>query len=186
MHLSWPIIQTHSFSIFHQPCIGRVLPAMAHMYPNALVEANVLATEVPNIEIAPKGINVRLHGLIEFYVTQNVTNATTSTPHFTFATNVDITLNVSVTLRDLKIVAEFTDYNIDLSLNRTDIGDVNIGYLQFVVNIFMMTSIMPRLDLMGEAGFQLPVIKDVEYLNPSIVFLENAIYAGVDAHFTGI
>ena len=98
-----------------------------------------------------------------------------STPRFYFNSTVDV--------YGLDVTTRITDYDFTVALNRTEIGDVNVGRVHVMLDIAMVTAVVQRLNQLGQRGVRLPMIKHVSFGQPLMTLYDDCVFVGVNVTY---
>ena len=97
-----------------------------------------------------------------------------------------LTSTVSTTSRRVDVTTRITDYDFTVALNRTEIGDVNVGRVHVMLDIAMVTAVLQRLNQLGQRGVRLPMIKHVSYGQPLMTLYDECVFVGENVTYTPV
>ena len=161
-----------------QPCIGEVVPQLGKLYPNSDVWLNIRVTTAPVIDVTPSGVQTHWTAMVAYYViTANNTSA------FLFSTKVNISFDLTVKLVKLSLTAHVQSYRLNMSLVKSSIGDIHVSALTFVMDLALAEYVIPRLNVVGATGFELPSLKHLTYENPEFQMLSASLFVAVDLKY---
>ena len=98
--------------------------------------------------------------------------------NFLFSINSDAYFNATVDVYGLDVTTRITGYDFTVALNRTEIGDVNVGRVHVMLDIAMVTAVVQRLNQLGQRGVRLPMIKHVSYGQPLMTLYDDCVFVG--------
>ena len=177
------ILRTTCASVL-EPCFGFFFPQTATQYPHSDVRIRVVTTDEPIVSMHVSHARVALQGRVEFYaVPDDVTTNNNNNTHLLFSINAHGTFHVHVKLENMTLVGEILDYDVDFSLETSNIGSMSDPYVYLLTDLVTYSVVVPRLNELGAAGIKLPMIEHVSLANPTIQLLTEAVYIGVDVAY---
>ena len=118
---------------------------------------------------------VALQGRVEFYAIPDDVTANNNNTHLLFSINAYGTFHVDVKLENMTLVGEILDYDVDFSLETSNIGSMSDPYVFLLTDLVTYSVVVPRLNELGAAGIKLPMIEHVSLANPTIQLLTEAV-----------
>ena len=122
-------------------------------------------------------------GIVEFYATNTAVDDDENSSSFLFSINSEAYFNATVDVHGLDVTTRITDYDFTVTLNRTEIGDVNVGRVHVMLDIAMVTAVVQRLNQLGQRGVRLPMIKHVSYSQPLMTLDDDCVFVGVNVTY---
>jgi len=68
----------------------------------------------------------------------------------------------------------------DFALITSEIGNINVGLFQTILNIMFYKGIIPQVNKLLANGFTLPTLDGISLVNPSVGYGDNFIYVNTD------
>lgn len=164
-----------------QPCIGILVPKIGQLYPHSDVFMAMIVTQAPVVDVTPHGVLSNWTGIVEYYVrTRDPAHAQTK---FLFSTNVNVSLVLKVAVTNISLVGKIKSFQLDMSLLKSDIGNVSMTLLKTVFSMAVDSFVIPRLNAVGKAGLVIPSIAHVTYRNTRLAMLDTSLYIGADLEY---
>ena len=177
------VLQTSCTSLF---CFGALVPQVQQLYPNCTVNVRAYATAQPVVSMQRSQIVTHWEGIVEFYATNTAAGDDENAENFLFSINSDAYFNATVDVYGLDVTTRITDYDFTVTLNRTEIGDVNVGRVHVMLDIAMVTAVVQRLNQLGQRGVRLPMIKHVSYGQPLMTLYDECVFVGENVTYTPV
>ena len=175
------ILNTTCTNIFTNPCIGGLIPQIAKAYPNTTVKIQMDVTQAPTIHVTPSGINGKWVGDVNFLTYDDEKKRDVSL----IQCDVTVTFNLTVAMKGMNITTNIKEFKTDLVVKSSTVGKIDSEKLTVVLNTAIQWFVLPKLNEIGETGFQLPNISDVEFVNPQLRMLDGSLFITVDLKYQG-
>ena len=140
------------------------------------------ATAQPAVSVQKSQVVTHWEGIVEFYATNTAADDDNNAQNFLFSINTEAYFNATVDVYGLDVTTRITDYDFTVTLNRTEIGDVNVGRVHVMLDIAMVTAVVQRLNQLGQRGVRLPMIKHVSYGQPLMTLYDDWCVCGGKRH----
>lgn len=159
-------------------CFGSFFSQISSKYPNSAVEVEMVATSSPVASISPDGVQVDF--------THNVTarvrlpdGSLSTSPLFT--AKVNMTALVSPTLDpNQKLKASVTSLTPAITLTSSTISEITPNKLSAVFDPMAKQFLIPKMNAMGEEGFQLPVHDCIRLKDAALTTFTNCLRITAD------
>jgi len=156
-----------------------ILPQLTKQYPDNLMVIELLSTNSPKGQFTPSGASITAEGdLIMNIVLANGT----MTPAFILqgwvATAGQALLNNQTIYGNLSYLES------TFSLNYSSIGNFDATTLQNLVNVLLSQGIVPGVNVLLEHGIQLPTVRGLEFINPTIGWGSGYVYVSTNVEYT--
>ena len=136
-------------------------------------------TAKPVVSMQQSQVVTHWEGIVEFCATNTVDDD----ENFCFPLTPRFYFNSTVDVYSLDVTTRITDYDFTVALNRTEIGDVNVGRVHVMLDIAMVTAVVQRLNQLGQRGVRLPMIKHVSYSQPLMTLDDDCVFVGVNVTY---
>jgi len=157
-------------------CIGRFLPSVAKLFPNASLELELFADDAPKAVITPEEINGSLSLVLVF-------RARLSNGSLVYLFRTAVTVFVPITPRLNGTVIQGHIERIKISFKVIDSVVGNISTLPTIFSGVKQT-VLDMLNEFGQKGFPLPVIKHVELISPGLTLESHALRLTTDIKYS--
>ncbi|XP_076824710.1 bactericidal permeability-increasing protein-like isoform X1 [Clavelina lepadiformis] len=150
--------------------LADVFPALAQ-YGSSSLEAEVRAPEAPRVHITPAGIGVNGRIELVLYVVLGPGNKPQA---LTISTNVQVTVQP-------RLVGSVVSGTIShLNVAVTGAGGLPVEAINGIINYFLPSQILPALNRVAAAGFDIPGYYGFSVSGASIATRQNALEVGTD------
>jgi len=160
-----------------------IIPQLQTLYPNAVLNELIYAQSVPQFAFTPAGVQLGL----SLALNHSVVLADGSSK-FTDSLGLEFSFGIKAWVgpgssTPSSLYANITETQLTFQVLATDIGTIDLGLLQLLVDIVVPIAV-EMLNKYLNAGFPLPVSTGITLINPQVSFLSG--YAGVaaDIHYS--
>jgi lipopolysaccharide-binding protein len=163
-------------------CFGSLVPKAADLYPNSFVELNMRTTFRPTLTIADNSAVGTFKGQIDVVA---------RTPDGKVGNLLSLGVTVSCILvagiRGNHITSAVTKFSPSVTVISSIFPDIPEeifnGILEYASNAF----IVPKLNEVGLEGFAIPTIDHIDFVGPSLLFINGAVVISTDVSYnTGL
>jgi len=170
---SWSPIRLNTSSF------KELLPALYNDYPNDLLQLNIYSTQPPHAVFTSQGISVLASGNLEMMVVLSNGDLVSA---FTLSGWAQTSGTASLSGQTLSGSLVYLKGNF--TLLSSQIGPFDVGLFDDLLNLLFSHGIIPAVNTILKKGFELPTIKGLTFINPSIGFGQNFIYVSTDVQYT--
>uniref|UniRef100_A0A2C9JKJ7 Lipid-binding serum glycoprotein C-terminal domain-containing protein n=1 Tax=Biomphalaria glabrata TaxID=6526 RepID=A0A2C9JKJ7_BIOGL len=162
-------------------CAGTLIPLLAEKYPNSFVTLTISSSKAPDFNITSNGLGLTLYGTLDL--------STTSASAVVTA-NVVISIAGAAFVRNDRIVgnvAQFRTVLADIDSQRLiSLYTFQISSINKALDDGMNMVVIPQLNAVGDTGIALPVLKDLTFQNPRIVYQDKSVLISTNVQYQGI
>jgi len=149
------------------------------MFPNRLMVLRLYETSEAQTFFSSSGILLTGYGNVDVLV---IEGNGTETLAFTLSGWAE-TSGIAI-LSGQIVSGNLTFLKANFTLDQSNIGYFNPTILIDLVNIFFNDGVVPAINSRLKKGFQLPTVKGLEFVNPTIGYGNRYIYVSTDINFT--
>ncbi|XP_027010619.2 bactericidal permeability-increasing protein-like isoform X2 [Tachysurus fulvidraco] len=166
-------LDTKTFGIF--------IPQIAKQYPGLKMEFLLKAAKEPNISFEPNLMTLEASSTVSAYAIQP--NATLSP---LFILNMNASVSALIYVSGLKVLGKVTLKKIDLTLNTSNVGPIQVKLLDNVAWTILNVAVIPRVNALLKNGYPLPAIGEMNLRNTQLQILKDYVLIGTDVQFGGV
>ncbi|KAK2193986.1 hypothetical protein NP493_4g13041 [Ridgeia piscesae] len=158
-------------------CIGKFIGGVSKQFPNSSVIVHMVSTrgDFPRFTMLAGELRGHLSGMAFFSVrTPNGRHV-----HM-FRAHVNLTISLGVRMGDDRVKAKVANFRTTMKLAHTNIKAVTEPELDAFFKLIADTWIIPKLNELGDIGFELPIFDDFRFVNPEIKIQKGAMQLLVD------
>eukprot|EP01102_Stenamoeba_stenopodia_P008721 TRINITY_DN2539_c0_g1_i1.p1 TRINITY_DN2539_c0_g1~~TRINITY_DN2539_c0_g1_i1.p1 ORF type:complete len:520 (-),score=77.36 TRINITY_DN2539_c0_g1_i1:87-1553(-) len=148
---------------------------LCKMYPDYPMALTLYANAAPVFSADELMISVYVNGTIDVFVI-NASNDWIPT----FSLNAQIYLNGTAAVSANNLVGSLSYLHGDFELLTSEIGNINVGLLQTILNIMFYKGIIPQVNKLLANGFTLPTLYGISLVNPSVGYADNFLIVNTD------
>lgn len=159
-----------------------IIPQLYQQFPNCAMQVLLEATQPPTTQIRNSGILAQIIGAMDVEVIQP--NGTVFSA-FTIAVQVATAGKVGVVPKQSEniITGELEYLNLTMKLAHSNIGNININILNTLVEALVKGMVVPYLNQYLAAGFPIPHVDGVTWLNPQIALQDGYVVISTDIDY---
>ncbi|BFZ19753.1 hypothetical protein BsWGS_22791 [Bradybaena similaris] len=161
-------------------CIGNIIKEISKAYPESWVELRFNSTAVPNANITSQNITASAVADVELFA-----HTPDGGTHYVLTFSLSLSMTAQASIEGEKLIASIIDHSFDVTLVRSDIGEINVRKAKIFFETFLTFVIIPQLNQLGKAGIDLPVSKDVQFLNTKLILQDGVLLVATDAQYKG-
>ncbi|ELR16783.1 LBP / BPI / CETP family, Cterminal domain containing protein [Acanthamoeba castellanii str. Neff] len=169
---SWSPIRLNTNSWAH------ILPQLPQKYPNMEMQAEIVTTSPPTASFAPQGIQVAGPGQIIVSVLP-----ASGSPVNVFALNIQLSTSAKVTVQNGRIYADLTYLNSPVTVAYSNVGTINVSLFDNIIKTLSTDAIVPFFNYYLSHGINIPTIKGVTLINPTIVYGQGYLAIATDISY---
>eukprot|EP01091_Cochliopodium_minus_P020460 TRINITY_DN895_c0_g1_i1.p1 TRINITY_DN895_c0_g1~~TRINITY_DN895_c0_g1_i1.p1 ORF type:complete len:505 (-),score=146.89 TRINITY_DN895_c0_g1_i1:67-1548(-) len=156
-----------------------LIPALYQKYPGLLMELNTSVYQMPQAVFNASGAFISAVTNIYVLVLPN-----NSSPILAFTLQVNVNLAGKANIKSSTIFGDLTFLSASISLYQTSIGNFSVSNLQDVVQL-LIYGVLPIVNQKLSAGFQLPILDNVELVSPTLTFGQDYLAVTTNVQYTG-
>ncbi|GAA6090610.1 bactericidal permeability-increasing protein-like isoform X1 [Tachysurus ichikawai] len=160
-------LDTKTFGIF--------IPQIAKKYPGLKMEFLLKAAKEPNISFEPNLMTLEASSTVSAYAIQP---KATLPPLFIL--NMNARMSALIYISGLKVVGNVTLKRINLTLNTSNVGPIQVKLLDNVVWTILNDAVIPRVNALLKNGYPLPAIGGINLRNTQLQILKDYVLIGTD------
>ncbi|XP_055891159.1 lipopolysaccharide-binding protein-like isoform X2 [Biomphalaria glabrata] len=171
-------------------CAGTLIPLLAEKYPNSLVTLTISSSKSPDVNITSNGLGLTLYGTLDLsttsasaVVTANVVGTSASA---VVTANVVISIVGTASVRGDRIVGRISQFRTTIDSLKSQVGDVDITAINRALDEGMNLILIPHMNAIADAGFPLPVLQDLKFQNPRIIYQDKSLIISTNVQYQGI
>ncbi|XP_068120225.1 bactericidal permeability-increasing protein-like isoform X2 [Hyperolius riggenbachi] len=157
---------------------GIMIPQLNKMYPNMLMKLMLTSPSAPSLNIAPG--NVSLAPVLEVQAYAILPNSSLA-PLFLLKLTTDIFAEVYV--NSSQIVGNLKLDRVQIELEHSDIGSFSVTMMESAMNVFISSSVLPKVNEFLRKGYPLPTLHNVTLENVVLKLYQHYLVLGVDVHY---
>ncbi|KAM9296508.1 bactericidal permeability-increasing protein-like [Gastrophryne carolinensis] len=157
---------------------GLLIPELEKMYPNMLMKLMVASPSAPSLNIATG--NVSLAPKLDIQAYAILPNSSLA-PLFLLNLTTDVLAKIAV--KSSKIVGNLELSRVRINLQHSDVGPFSVVLIESAVNIYLSTTLLPRVNGILSNGFPLPLLDHVQLENVILKEYEHYLLLGADVHY---
>ncbi|XP_027478711.2 bactericidal permeability-increasing protein isoform X1 [Zalophus californianus] len=159
--------------------LGTLIPEVAKMFPNMMVQLNISASSPPHLTVLPTGLIFTPALEVQaFAVLPNSSLASLFVLHL----STNASMEVSATAD--RLVGKLSMDRLLLELKHSDIGPFSVVVLQAIMNYVLSTTVIPRINEWLMKGFPLPLPANIQLFNLVLQSHQNFLLFGADVHYS--
>ncbi|XP_065830579.1 bactericidal permeability-increasing protein-like [Oscarella lobularis] len=159
-----------------------LIPELYAKYPNEAMQLFLTSTSAPYINITSGFINVTAPGRLVAYVR---VNETTLVNAFTLGLTMHATGHASLRRNGSQemVIGNATYLRSDISVVASNVGHFEATSLEAAVNLLYQIGVIPLINKYGAAGFAIPSVDGVTFVNPVVAQGEGYIQISTDINY---
>ncbi|KAJ3602221.1 hypothetical protein NHX12_029980 [Muraenolepis orangiensis] len=165
-------LTTRAFGVF--------IPQIAKMFPGLKMELEVKAVKDPLITMEADKVTLEVISSLTAYAVQ--TNSSLSP---LFVLNMGANVSARVYMTGNKVAGEITLNRMDMSLEKSYVGDFQVTSIQQVFQMLLKVVVLPRINDYLQNGYPLPSMGKFNLVNAQLQALEGYLLIGTDIEFSG-
>ncbi|XP_066918111.1 bactericidal permeability-increasing protein-like [Clytia hemisphaerica] len=171
-----PFLNTKSFEKF--------IPELFKRFPNRPLEFEIQTNKAPSFSISPGNIGISIDVRVKVVV-DKVDGS--KLPVFYLDLTVDAKGSVFVKSvnKQLNVGGNIVDFTFGLSVGGSVIGEVNLPIDDPSVKMLVKGLIIENANPLLNKGFPIPKVDDLDFINPQVSFVKNAIRVDTDINYSG-
>ncbi|XP_022338352.2 bactericidal permeability-increasing protein-like isoform X1 [Crassostrea virginica] len=160
-------------------CIGKMIKPIGTKFPNTTIMLYMKSTSMPNMTVQNGSTVVNAVGDILFFAEQ-------PNGKYTYILTLSATMSttISLTIQKEKVFAKVLRLPIDVKVKESNIP-VSAVALNFIVKGIVSVFVEPKLNDLGQAGFPLPVISSIHFVNTKLTVAQDTLLIATDLKYTG-
>ncbi|KAJ8041435.1 Bactericidal permeability-increasing protein [Holothuria leucospilota] len=152
-----------------------LIPQIAKLYPNMMMQMNLNTTAPPVVSITPDSVGATINGDIAAYV---ILPNKTLAYVFTLGATLKVSADLGFTQSSLTWNSSYV--SADLKLLYTAIDDFKIDRLRSTLQFACKAYIIPALNKYGAQGVPVPSFDDYVFMNPVVTQGQGFLKIGTD------
>ncbi|KAK0062631.1 LBP/BPI3.2, partial [Biomphalaria pfeifferi] len=158
-------------------CAGTLIPLLAEKYPNSFVTLTISSSKAPDFNITSSGLGLTLYGTLDL---------STSSASAVVTANVVISIAGAAFVRNDRIVGNVAQFGTIIESLNSQIGEIDISSINKALDEGMNLMVIPQLNAVGDTGIALPVLRDLTFQNPRIVYQDKSVLISTNVQYQGI
>lgn len=162
---------------------GDVAPYMRKTYPDMPVSVDMAASAHPRLSFGGGQITITAPMDFTFWIH---TSNTTRIEAFVLSSDISFTANVQLTRKtdqSLYLVSQVRLLKMDVSMKRSNVGDVKFSFLIDTFNLLINSIIVPIVNIALQEGIPLPTWDGITYTKFDLRFEDDYLSCGIDFTF---
>lgn len=151
-------------------CFGGLVPEIRKRFPNASVEMEATATEPVKALITSQAVEGRSVGSVIHRA--RLSDGSLS---YLFTANVSVIISILPRLDATSIKGKVIKLTPEIKVTNSSVGVVSGAALTAMFKIISAQYIVPQLNVIGERGFSLPMIKHVQFMNVNLTTMDHCL-----------
>ncbi|XP_019605805.2 bactericidal permeability-increasing protein [Rhinolophus sinicus] len=157
---------------------GVLIPQVAKMFPDLMMELLIWASSPPHLTMSPAGL--ALTPVLEAQAFAVLPNSSLA-PLFLLGMTTNVSVEVGV--KSDRLVGELSVDKLFLKLEHSDIGNFSVELLQTVMNHVVPSVVLPKVNERLQKGFPLPMPSHIQLLNLLLQSHQDFLLFGADVHY---
>ncbi|XP_019480635.1 PREDICTED: bactericidal permeability-increasing protein [Hipposideros armiger] len=158
---------------------GTLVPQVAKMFPDMMVQLLLWASAPPHLTVSPAGL--ALTPAVEVQVFAVLPNSSLA-PLFLLDMSTNISVEVGV--KSDMLVGELSLDELLLKLKHSDVGPFSVDLLQAIMNYVVPSAVLPKVNERLQRGFPLPLPAHIQLFNLLLQSHQDFLLFGADIHYS--
>jgi len=155
-----------------------LLPNLYAKFPNDDMVINLVAAKPPVVVFSPTG------GLVSSYGYLTAMPIVNGIPTFAFSLNGTVQFSATISIKGNMIIPNLAYLDVDFSLYESAIGHFDTSFFDSLLNTLFADGIVPVVNGFLSAGFPIPIVEDVQLVNPAIGWQKDYLYIASDIKYS--
>ena len=160
-------------------CFGNLVPQVAQSFPNASVEMEMVVTAPPTVEITASDVIGHFAGVITYRA--RLANGSVAD---LFKTKLNVGMYLNIYLNNSVIKGKVVKFTSAITVTESHIGPISSLILNAVLKLAANFYIIPKLDMVGERGIPIPVLKNVRFTNTQLHLESHGLRIATDVVYS--
>lgn len=158
---------------------GVIIPQIAKQFPGLMMKLLVKMEKPPTLTFEPNNAAVQATATVTAFAIQP-----SSTLSPLFVLNLEASVSVRMFVSEMKLAAAVTLNKMDLTLDKSNVGDFQVGPLENVFQGVLKLVVIPAVNAQLAEGYPLPTIGKMKLMNTQLDVLKDYILIGTDVQFS--
>lgn len=158
---------------------GTLIPQVAKMFPDMMVQLQLWASAPPHLTVSPAGL--ALTPAVEVQAFAVLPNSSLA-PLFLLDMSTNVSVKVGV--KSNMLVGKLGLDKLLLKLKHSDIGPFSVDTLQAIMNYVVPSAVLPKVNERLQKGFPLPLPAHIQLLNLLLQSHQDFLLFGADIHYS--
>uniref|UniRef100_A0AAX7TIX4 Bactericidal permeability-increasing protein n=1 Tax=Astatotilapia calliptera TaxID=8154 RepID=A0AAX7TIX4_ASTCA len=158
---------------------GAFIPQIAKQFPGLMMKLLVKTVKTPTLTFEPNNATVQATTTVTAFAIQP--NSTLSP---LFVLNLEASVSARMFVSEMKLAAAVTLNKMDLTLDKSYVGDFQVGPLENVFQGVLKLVVIPAVNAQLAKGYPLPTIGKMKLMNTQLDVLKDYILIGTDVQFS--
>lgn len=158
---------------------GAFIPQIAKQFPGLMMKLLVKMEKPPTLTFEPNNATVQATTTVTAFAIQP--NSALSP---LFVLNLEASVSARMFVSEMKLAAAVTLNKMDLTLDKSYVGDFQVGPLENVFQGVLKLVVIPAVNAQLAEGYPLPTIGKMKLMNTQLDVLKDYILIGTDVQFS--
>ncbi|XP_072014029.1 bactericidal permeability-increasing protein-like [Amphiura filiformis] len=164
--------------------VQSTISELKKLFPNMLLQVNVKASRSPEVIMTPDALNGTAQMDAKFFV-----QLPNKTLHYICTMEYTAHASAILGVQGNDLTWNATYVGVDVKLVESNIGKIDMKFMRGAVDLVdlaMLSKLMPWLNDEGKKGIPLPSVDDVSFENPVLTLKQGYFKLGVDVSYKGV
>ncbi|XP_006874800.1 PREDICTED: bactericidal permeability-increasing protein [Chrysochloris asiatica] len=158
--------------------LGSLIPQVARSFPDMKVQLLISVSSPPHLSVDPSRLTLTPQLEVQaFAILPNSSLA----PLFQLGLSMNVSVEVGA--KSNRLVGKLMIDEVHLELKHSDVGPFSVQLLEAIINYFMSSVVLPKVNERLQQGFPLPLLAHIQLDNLLLQSYQDFLLFGADVHY---